>query len=443
MTIAAQDRVQVCRVPSPSPVQTVRDLTCLELFAGPGGLALGAHAANFKHVGLVEFERYAAQTLRENSGLLGIDPCVVIQKDAREVDYTPYTDNVDLLTAGPPCQPFSGGGSGIGPNDERNMFPELLRAVADILPAAVLIENVIGITRTKFKEYLAYIELRLTYPLLREHPREDWHAHYERLKHLTQTSFAENSRYVVGHQVVNAANFGVPQQRQRVFILAFRRDLGIEIFRQPETHSKNALLWEQWQSKVYWSRHGIDPLPCWEVLGKQDDYCADKACQRQLPSDAPWQTVRDAIADLAPPVTRGEKPQIANHVQHPGARAYTGHAGSVYDLPAKALKAGAHGTPGGENMVRASGTDEVRYFTTREAARLQTFPDEWTFSGTWGGCIRQLGNAVPMKLAQVFTTQIHNRLAAALGLVVPGLQPIPVHHDQPFSISARQHALDS
>ncbi len=436
-----QDRVQLFRVPSATPVQTVRELTCLELFAGPGGLALGAHAANFKHVGLVEFERHAAQTLRENGKLLDIDPCVVIHKDARQVDYAPYVGNVDLLTAGPPCQPFSGGGSGKGPNDERNMFPELLRAVADILPAAVLIENVVGLTRTKFKEYLAYIELWLTYPRLREHLGEDWHAHYERLKLLTGASFAENRQYVVGHQVVNAANFGVPQQRQRVFIIAFRRDLGIETFYQPETHSKDALLWEQWQTKAYWSRHGIDPLPRWEVLGKQDAYCADKACTRLLPNADPWQTVRDAIADLDPPVRRGEKPTVANHVQHPGARAYTGHAGSMYDLPAKALKAGAHGTPGGENMVQVVGASEVRYFTTREAARLQTFPDEWRFSGTWGGCIRQLGNAVPVKLAQVFTTEIHDRLAEAMSLIAPGVQSIPnpisTPHVHPLSASAR------
>ncbi len=279
--------------------------------------------------------------------ILGIDSSIVIHKDARQVDYAPYARTVDLLTAGPPCQPFSGGGSGRGPDDERNMFPELLRAVADILPAAVLVENVVGITRTKFKEYLAYIELWLTYPLLREHQGGDWQAHYERLRRLTQASFTENEQYVVGYQVVNAANFGIPQQRQRVFILAFRRDLGLEHFRQPETHSKASLLWEQWQSGAYWNRHGIDPLPRQEVLGKQDEHRANKTYQRLLLDAAPWKTVRDAIADLDPPVARGEEPTIANHVQHPGARAYASHAGSVYDLPAKALKAGAHGTPGG------------------------------------------------------------------------------------------------
>ncbi len=112
------------------------------------------------------------------------------------------------------------------------MFPELLRAVADILPAAVLVENVVGITRTKFKEYLAYIELWLTYPLLREHRGGDWQVHYERLRRLTQASFTENEQYVVGYQVVNAANFGIPQQRQRVLILAFRRDLGLAACRR-------------------------------------------------------------------------------------------------------------------------------------------------------------------------------------------------------------------
>ena len=80
----------------------------------------------------------------------------------------------------------------------------------------------------------------------------------------------------------------------------------------------------------------------------------------------------------------------------------------------KALKAGTHGTPGGENILRVTedGTT-VRYFTTREAARLHTFPDTWRFHGTWGDCIKQLGNAIPVELAGRFAERIHRCLALA------------------------------
>jgi len=121
----------------------------------------------------------------------------------------------------------------------------------------------------------------------------------------------------------------------------------------------------------------------------------------------PWLTVRDAIGDLPNPVERGMNELIPNHTQHPGARIYKSHVGSYYDFPAKALKAGTNGTPGGENMVRIPGEiNSVRYFTTREAARLHTFPDEWRFAGTWGSCIKQLGNAVPVVLARQYGQEI-------------------------------------
>jgi len=106
-----------------------------------------------------------------------------------------------------------------------------------------------------------------------------------------------------------------------------------------------------------------------------------------------WITVRDALAGL------GEPNGIRNHILQPGARVYPGHTGSPLDLPSKALKAGDHGVPGGENMmVRDDGS--VRYFTTREAARLVGLPDEYAFPRSWTESMRQLGNAVPAPLGQ-------------------------------------------
>ncbi len=88
-----------------------------------------------------------------------------------------------------------------------------------------------------------------------------------------------------------------------------------------------------------------------------------------------------------------------------------GHTGSPLDWPAKTLKAGDHGVPGGENMI-AFPDGSVRYFTVREAARIQTFPDAWQFQGAWSEAMRQLGNAVPVTLARV----VAEGMAASLGV---------------------------
>lgn len=117
---------------------------------------------------------------------------------------------------------------------------------------------------------------------------------------------------------------------------------------------------------------------------------------QKKPKERPWLTVRDAISDLPPP-TKREK--VSGHWQHPGARAYPNHTGSCFDEPAKALKAGDHGVPGGENML-ADRHGRVRYFTIREMARLQGFPDEFVVSGTWKAATRQLGNAVPTSVGE-------------------------------------------
>ena len=86
------------------------------------------------------------------------------------------------------------------------------------------------------------------------------------------------------------------------------------------------------------------------------------------------------------------------------------HAGSELDEPSKALKAGVHGVPGGENMI-AFPDGSVRYFTVREAARIQTFPDQFLFHGTWTETMRQLGNAVPVKLAAVVGASVVSQLS--------------------------------
>ncbi|MDR3505254.1 MAG: DNA cytosine methyltransferase, partial [Acidocella sp.] len=110
------------------------------------------------------------------------------------------------------------------------------------------------------------------------------------------------------------------------------------------------------------------------------------------------------------PENRKAAGKVPNHNFQAGARSYAGHTGSPYDEPAKTLKAGVHGVPGGENMLaRSDGT--VRYFTVRESARLQTFPNDFVFHGSWTESMRQIGNAVPVLLAKTIGENVALHLA--------------------------------
>lgn len=118
-------------------------------------------------------------------------------------------------------------------------------------------------------------------------------------------------------------------------------------------------------------------------------------------------------ADLPTAGSEESLSSTLNHIFIPGARTYPGHTGSPLDEPAKTLKAGVHGVPGGENMLVLY-TGQVRYFTVREAARLQTFPDDYFFPHCWTQTMRQLGNAVPVALAEVIASDIRARLETVL-----------------------------
>jgi DNA (cytosine-5)-methyltransferase 1 len=121
-------------------------------------------------------------------------------------------------------------------------------------------------------------------------------------------------------------------------------------------------------------------------------------------------TVRDAISDLPKPVAKrtSDEPGLT-HFSISGARTYVGHTGSPLDEPAKTLKAGVHGVPGGENML-ALPDGSVRYFTIRESARLQSFPDEFVFPNSWTESMRQIGNAVPVRLSESIAHKLKSTL---------------------------------
>jgi len=159
----------------------------------------------------------------------------------------------------------------------------------------------------------------------------------------------------------------------------------------------------------YWDRHRIPTRGRPSMPPSLQRQVSDLRCLFPEMLLLPWRTVRDAISDL-PQIAQGRTcTQFSNHFHNPGAKSYAGHTGSPYDEPAKALKAGDHGVPGGENTLRFENGD-VRYFTVRECARIQTFPDEWTFQGSWTESMRQLGNAVPVQMCEVVAKELHQVL---------------------------------
>jgi DNA (cytosine-5)-methyltransferase 1 len=389
-------------------------MRAVELFAGAGGLALGASLAGFKPLAVVEWDRWACDTIRENRKRL--HPLVANwpephEGDVRTFDWGSIPTDIELVAGGPPCQPFSMGGKHGAHSDERDMFPATVEIVRRLRPKAFVIENVKGLTRSSFHNYFRYIQLQLEFPFRPRKPKEDWQKHFTELQKIWSNGEAHHGKeltYRLMPHLVNAANYGIPQRRERVFIVGFRYDLETTWSLPRETHSYEALLHDQWVSGEYWDRvkvaKSMRPQPTPQIAAMLPRLRKAKTLTPML---KPWRTVREALLDLPDPQRRKNTASEAylNHQFQPGARPYPGHTGSPLDLSAKTLKAGDHGVPGGENMmVKDDGS--CRYFTVRESARIQTFPDGYIFHGAWGEVMRQLGNAVPVELARQMMSSV-------------------------------------
>jgi DNA (cytosine-5)-methyltransferase 1 len=391
-----------------SPIN-VADATSIDLFAGGGGLALAMSAAGFRHLLVVERDARACSTLLANAARpfasTDLNPSSVpgrwplAQEDVRDVDFSRWHGVVDVVAGGVPCQPWSVAGVHKGYDDTRNLWPELLRCVREARPRAVIAENVRGLLRPTFQPYYEYILRSLAAPFERRGNGEDWHEHNQRLKIVLQRPPGDpRERYDVTYRLVNAAGYGVPQVRWRVFVVAFRRDLGINRWKFPAPTHADAVLLRSQASGEYWARHGI------KRSGAATAWLP--GLDEQL---APWRTVRDAIRDLPAPVIGAEHPRWLHHAGWPGAHEYPGHTPNDLDRPAKTIKAGVHGVPGGEGVVRLD-DGSIRNLTVREVARIMTFPDRWWLSGPRSEQMRQLGNAVPVLLGQAVAASVAEAL---------------------------------
>lgn len=376
----------------------------LEIFSGAGGLATGMQQAGFHHSALLEWNKDACDSLR-----LNFKNTPIFETDIRSFDYADIS-GVDVISGGPPCQPFSLGGKHKGNMDDRDMFPHAIKGIRIIQPKAFIFENVKGLLRQSFASYFNYIILQLTYPEEIKGDKENWQDHLERLEKLHTKGNYSGLKYNLVYRLINAANYGVPQKRERVIIVGIKNNLGVEWSFPKETHTYEKLLWDKYVNGNYWDKLKV-PKKLRETSSERIKKTVDKLKAKYgffEPEELPWVTVREALLDLPhPDFNQNTHP---DHIFRGGAKKYPGHTGSYIDDPSKTIKAGDHGVPGGENMIRYE-DESVRYFTVLEAKRIQTFPDEYKISGSWTEAMRQLGNAVPVKLAHTLSRELLKKLS--------------------------------
>lgn len=404
-----------------------RTPTSVELFAGGGGMAVGTRKAGFEHLALVEWYKPAATILRHNARRR---PQLWAEQDVHERDVREWLSetgikagDVDLVAGGPPCQPFSLAGVHAGDEDQRNMFPAALDAVRKFQPKFVIFENVPGLTRPSFSPYFTYIQHQLEKPTVTPIGDELWTEHHARI----QKSRVRSLRYRVQQHVLDAADFGLPQNRRRVFLVGIRADLP-QVDSWPEqidgTHSRDALLYDQWVTGDYWADHDL-PMP-----GHPDglETRVHDLKEAGRPAGGRWRTIRDAIRGLPEPVDGEDVGGVANHRGIPGARAYPKHSGSPFDWPAKTIKAGVHGVSGGEAMIRFD-DDSLRYLTVREAARIQGFDDDYEFPVPRSRSMGAIGNAVATPIATLLASRLLALSEPARVYVEPDISITPVGDD--------------
>lgn len=310
--------------------------TAVELFAGAGGLALGLEKSGFHTQCFVEIDKTCCKTLKYNRPEWN-----VIESDICQIDFTPFKNKIDLVTGGFPCQAFSYAGKKLGFEDTRGtLFYEFARCVRETNPKMFLAENVRGLL-----------------------------SHDNGHTFQTILNVFQELGYHVKYKVLNAAYYGVGQKRERVFIVGVRNDFKTT-FEFPKPNKKMTTLAE-----------------------------ALKDCPKS--PGALYSEKKKAVLDLVPPggcwINLPEN--VAKTYMGKSYYAGGGKRGMArrisWDEPCLTLTC----SPSQKQTERCH-PEETRPFTIREYARIQSFPDEWEFIGSIGSQYKQIGNAVPVKLAE-------------------------------------------
>ncbi len=324
----------------------LRPYRLIELFAGAGGLALGLERAGFSSILLNEIDKKACATLRANRPNWN-----VIGGTVADIDFKPYSGQVDVLAGGFPCQAFSYAGKKLGFKDTRGtLFYEYARAMDETRPSMVVAENVRGLLNHdggRTLETMLSVLRELGYSPLEPH-------------------------------VLKAIHHRVPQKRERLILVAFRNDIADEA----EFH------WPAPVGKIFTVRDALrksELFPNDVPKSAGESYTEQKCRVMELvPPGGYWRDLPDAV----------QREYMMKSYFLGGGK--TGMARRMsWDEPCLTLTC----SPAQKQTERCH-PEETRPFTTREYARIQTFPDDWKFVGSQTSIYRQIGNAVPVNLAE-------------------------------------------
>lgn len=327
--------------------QTKEKYSVVELFAGAGGMALGFEKAGLQSILLNEKDKDACNTLRLNRPSWN-----VLEGDISSVDFSGYRDKVDVVSGGFPCQSFSYAGKGLGFNDIRGtLFFELARAVKEINPKIMVAENVRGLLNHDSGRTLETIRLVIN----------------------------EIGYDLVEPKVLKAVEHNVPQKRERLFLIAVRKDL---------LNKKD---------KFVWPTPNNIKLTMRDALKKGSLYHTDVPYS----TGQKYPKRKEEIMSMVPqggywkhlPV-EVQKEYMKKSYYLGGGK--TGMARRLsWDEPCLTLTCSP-----AQNQTERCHPVETRPLQIREYARVQTFPDEWEFCGSMSAQYRQIGNAVPVNLAE-------------------------------------------
>ena len=328
----------------------------LELFAGAGGLAIGLENAGLKCVALNEIDKWACQTLRENRPKWD-----VLEGDVKDFDFTKFKDKIEVVTGGFPCQSFSYAGKRLGLDDARGtLFYEFARVVKEVNPPICIGENVKGLLS---------------------------HDQGNTLKGMI--SILDEIGYKVAPiKILKAINYNVPQKRERLILVGIRKDIDIE-YNYPKPHTK-----------IFTLSDALKKGPLFD-------------CDVPMSKGSEYPQHKKEVLDLVPPKGYWRDLPIEIQKTYMGKSFYlgggkTGMARRIgWDEPSLTLTC----SPAQKQTERCH-PDVTRPFTVREYARIQTFPDNWSFVGSVSQQYKQIGNAVPCNLGQEVGYSIINFLNA-------------------------------
>lgn len=343
----------------------------IALFSGCGGMTLGFEAAGVKLVGHVEIAKSANRIYAENfpkSKLLGEDICEISDKDLQK--WKNEFGDIDIIVGGPPCQGFSLAGKR-NPEDERNkLYKQYVRIVSAIRPKVFVVENVALMTSMKNEKGELFIDK-------------------------IEKSFSEQG-YVIVKRTLNAYEYGVPQSRERVILIGVRKDINrLFEFNTPlytlGEFSCQMKLWGE-QKRALTFRDATEDLQSIENG------------EKSYTDPLHWAiTHPEHVIEWLKDVPEGHS---AHENENPKLRPPSGfnttYKRNVWDEPCSTISTNFSMISGCRNVHPTN----TRSLTIREAARVQSFPDEFVFCGNWGDIRKAIGNAVPPILARAIAEEI-------------------------------------